>query len=873
VDTWRFFLLKQTNQQFVKIQDYRTDTRSTPGTAATLSLMELCRCLSGTGTGGRNRAKQQLEEVVMHLGHDIICFFFAWGLIVAGPVSAEESSSKERVVPELRAMRVNPHAPVVDGRLDDSVWKNSKIDFVSEFIQREPDEGKAATESTLVAIVYDESAIYVAFRCYDSEPDKIARQLVRRDRYSESDAVTVRLDPYHDHQTGYSFEVSASGVQRDWRLYNDDNSDGAWNGVWESSVKHQPWGWSAEMKIPYHCLRFTEKQDHVWGVSFARSINRKSENSWWSYVPSSEGGFVSTFGHLTGLRDIEPARHLELLPYVVSNMETEPKQVGNPDGRNFFGNSGLDIKYGLSSNLTLDATINPDFGQVELDDPVLNLSVFETYFSERRPFFLEGSDLYISEFNLFYSRRIGRAPRGDVDDEGIDYYSDYPKASTILGAAKISGKLPGGTSVAFLAALTDEEKAEYATTSGDTRKGVVEPRAGYSVLRIKQDVLSRSSVGGMLTLASQDTRHPAVTGGVDWNLYTNNGVWRAHGQTVFSRVDPENIGYGVDLTFEKAAGEHVRGSTGIHFRDPHLNLNHIGFLDRNDYRHAWSWLQYRTSDDWWIIRDSWNNFNFYAAWNYDGDNIQKGGNFNTYIVFTNNWSLGGGSGIQGEKYSDLETRGHGLWQWPVYPTFSWWLSLNTDTRKMVSFNLNPGGGSDRGGSWWANYVGLELRPKSNMEFSFGVNVHRTFNGTRWVENPDDTTTVFADLDQDRVTLHASAGVVFHRNLSCQLSAEGLISGLDYQNYRPYLGGNNYGSPLDENENEINKDYNYSALNSTLLIRWEYNPGSTIYLVWTRSRSQSDDRVNDLDFSRDFDRFFSAGSENIFLIKASYWMNM
>jgi hypothetical protein len=225
--------------------------------------------------------------------------------------------------------------------------------------------------------------------------------------------------------------------------------------------------------------------------------------------------------------------------------------------------------------------------------------------------------------------------------------------------------------------------------------------------------------------------------------------------------------------------------------------------------------------------------------------------------------------FQAEKYSDLETRGHGIWEWPQVPTVSWWASLSTDSRRMFSFNLNPGSGSDRNGSWWANYIGVDFRPKSNMEFSLGTNIIRDRGVTRWVGNPADDTTLFADLDRDQITLSGSAGIMFSRNLSCQLSAEGLISGLDYQNYRPYLGHNQYGP----SQGGYNSDFNWGALNSTLLVRWEYRLGSTLYVVWTRAKSDFDQSRNDVNFSEDFDRFFSAGSENLFLVKASYWMNM
>lgn len=254
------------------------------------------------------------------------------------------------------------------------------------------------------------------------------------------------------------------------------------------------------------------------------------------------------------------------------------------------------------------------------------------------------------------------------------------------------------------------------------------------------------------------------------------------------------------------------------------------------------------------------------------------------MEFTNNWYLSGGGSMQGEKYSDRETRGNGLWEWPVVPTWSWWTSINTDERKNISFNWNPGGGSDRGGNWWANYIGVEFRPSSTMEFSTGVNFTRSRGATRWVENfssedasgVESDTSVFADLDRETISINASASMMVHRNLSIQISGQGLVSGLDYDNYRPYLGGNQYGPDYTDEylkNNLSDHDYNWGSLNTTLLLRWEYRPGSTLYMVWTRSKSDFDDSVNDLNISRDFDKFFSAGSTNVFLVKASYWLNM
>lgn len=802
--------------------------------------------------------------------------------------SADDTKPPARPVPEIPAFRIQGEAPVIDGNPDEAIWKSPGVICARNFTKLTPDEGKPASESTVVAVLYDEQALYFALWCYDSEPDKIKKQLDRRDRTPEADYIVVKLDPYFDHQTGYSFSLNASGVQQDSRLYNDTWLDTQWDAVWDGAVKMQPWGWSAELKIPYYCLRFSPKEEQTWGLNFSRYISRKNESNRWSFSPSSEGGLVSRFGHLTGLKGIKPVRHMEVLPYMVANAELTPKTIGNADGRDYAGNTGLDIKYSLATNMTLDATINPDFGQVELDAPVLNLSSFETFYSEKRPFFLEGSNLFDTQFQLFYSRRIGRSPAGSIRDNEFAYYTQWPKSTTILGASKLTGKLSGGTTIAFLNAVTDAEKASYAAVhpvidlqSGDTtavdtviRKGEVEAQADYSVLRIQQDIFSSSNVGLIMTMVGQDHKYPAKTGGMDWRLTTKNAVWGFSGQTVFSRVDNYHTGFGVSSSLSKDAGRHIRGEIGMNIRDPYLNLNRLGYLDRNDFRDGWVWLQYRTQDGKGIIRNTWNNVNCYAGWNYAKADIEKGWNFNSNIDFKNNWSLSYGISQDVYRYEDRETRGNGLWERPH--SWNWWASLSTDSRKFISANINPGSGKSRNGTWWANYIGFTLHPQSNLQFSAGTNYERYFHMTRWVDNQTDTITsqyvpLFADLDEDQITIDLSASVLFTRNLSWQISGEGYIAGLDYNNVRRYIGNNQY-APLGDIPLS-NYSRNSSALNSTMILRWEFQPGSTLYFVWTRAWGGDDGTVDDLNFSRDMKRLFTAGADNVWLVKASYWWNL
>jgi hypothetical protein len=815
---------------------------------------------------------------------------------VAAPVAGEENETQ---VKKLRAYRLNPEVPTVDGTLDETAWNSPELDKGRDFTQRNPDDGAEASESTLVAIAYGEHALFVAFWCYDSQPELIARQLVRRDRGAQSDQVGVRIDGFHDHQTGYGFCVSAAGVQQDWRIYNDGWSDWNWDGVWDAAVKIQPWGWTAEMEIPYHCLRFPDQEEQVWGLNFSRVINRREEDSWWSPISNSESGFVSKFGHLTGLKGIEPARHLEVLPYGVSSYETERKRRSNPDGEGSFGNTGLDVKWGLSSNLILDATINPDFGQVELDEPVLNLSTFETYFGERRPFFVEGSDLFDNRFDLFYSRRIGHQPTGDVDDpQFLDYTSPLPRSTTILGAAKLTGKLASGTSIALLTAVTEEETREYDaavlaidsnstpfdTTVIDTisREGVIEPSAGYTALRVQQDVFRSSHVGGTLTLAGQERTYPATTGGFDWRLFTNNRIWSFCGQAVFSRLNANETGFGINMDVQKESGKHLRFSVGTAIYDPHLNLNRLGYLQRPNYREAWTWWQYRTDDDWWIIRNSWNNVNLSWGWNYQHQEIQKSWNFNNCIDFTNFWQGGLWCGGNVQKYDDRETRGRGPWKRP----HNWYAGiwLDTDERKMFQVELDYGFGESRTSPWWQTEILFRFKPFSNFDFWTHWEYVHDYGQLRWVDNYPEIngvstdSTLFAYDNQDIFELQLGATWTVRTNLSIQFSAEGLSSGLDYYDYRPWLGEDRYGGTYSDDQFGRSYDYLYSALNSMFLLRWEYLPGSTLYAVWTRSRWEYDPDVTGFVFGRDFDRFLSGiptygNVTNVFLIKLSYWMNI
>src|SRR4051812_20017029 len=417
----------------------------------------------------------------------------------AGPQS--QPAARPAAAPEARrmagAVRYTGAAPRLDGVLDDAAWAQAQP--ISDFVQRQPNPGAPATLRTEARIVYDDAAIWVAVRAFDPHPDSLAAPVGRRDMAGVStDWIHVILDSYNDKRTAFRFTVNPAGVQKDVFHSNDNNEDVGWDAVWESATRVDSAGWSAELRIPLSQLRFSSaasgQGSQVWGLQVSREIARRSETDDWSVVRPDRNGFVSQFGELGGITGLRSARRLEVLPYTLARMTRAPYRPGDPfySRNQGAGGVGGDVKYGLTSNLTLTATINPDFGQVEADPSQVNLTAFETFFDERRPFFTEGADIFRFRANFpywvrsggfgndqpFYSRRLGRAPQaGDPDAR----FADRPENTTILGAAKVSGKTAGGWSLGLLDALTAREETRYVDMAGVDRSATVEPATNYPV--------------------------------------------------------------------------------------------------------------------------------------------------------------------------------------------------------------------------------------------------------------------------------------------------------------------------------------------------------------------------------------------------------
>lgn len=807
----------------------------------------------------------------------------------------------------------------LDGDLSDKAWRSAEV--VIDFRQRDPKEDAEPSFKTEARVAYDDAAIYVAVQAYDPEPGKIVGFLTRRDNHSPSDWIRVMIDSYHDRRTAYEFAVNPAGVKQDRYYFNDGNEDLGWDAIWDVAVSRNEQGWRAEFRIPFSQLRFPVREDPTVGFAIMRTIARLNEVASWPLIAKSRNGFVSQFGQLNGLRLSHSPKRLELVPYTVANLKTEPPASdGNPlvDTRNPGIEYGLDLKYAVTPGLTLTATVNPDFGQVEADPAVVNLSGFETFFSEQRPFFIEGSGSFSFDLDcndgsctgLFYSRRIGRQPRLEPE-VGDGAFWAKPAQTTILGAAKLTGRV-GGFRIGALNALTSEE---HATIAGeDVRsKAAVEPFTSFSVARAKKEFANQSSLGFMFTstnraLGAGDSplralADTAVTGGVDWDWrvlkkYAVTGYWA--GSTLrgdpgaiasiqestvhsFQRPDAGHVEYDPTRTslsgnagfvaLSKISGERIRFNANAGFKSPGFDINDIGFIRRADAINQSNWIQFRFDRPGRHVRSFRFNLNEWSSRNFDGDLRALGGNVNAHWTLVNNWSFGGGVNGEGGGFDDRLTRGGP----GGYTERGWnaWSYVNTDNRKRVMANGFLGGGRYRDGSRFFDVEpGVTYRPASFLSVSASVGWSPSTNPVQWVEQDADGQYVFGRLRQRTVSIATRVNYTITPTLSVQIYARPFVSAGEYANFRRLADGRSkdFGTRYaDYPEYDGNPDFNYRSFRTTNVLRWEYRPGSSLFVVWQQGRESTASR-GDFKFGRDFGRVFDTPASNVFLVKMSYWLN-
>ena len=861
----------------------------------------------------------------------ILCLVLSVAPVSVAPAAAD---SPLVIVPQVRAVRaVQPL--VIDGRLDDPIWRTA--DRVTGFLQRDPLEGTAPSESTVVFVAYDDAAIYIGARLYDAHPDSIVGRLGRRDDNANSDRFNVYLDPYHDRRSGVYFGVDAAGTLYDGVLLNDDWDDDSWDGVWDGHVSVDSLGWTAEIRIPYSQLRFHAASQYVWGVNFSRDIARRHERDYLVYTPKNGSGFVSRFPELVGITDVTPPPRMEILPYTRARAEFSPHAVGDPfhDGSALSPDAGVDAKVGIGSNLTLNATVNPDFGQVEVDPAVVNLSDVETFFQEKRPFFIEGSSIFnfgrggsnnYWGFNwgdpqFFYTRRVGRAPQGSLPSAD---YVDVPSGSHILGALKLTGKAGSSWNVGALSALTSREFAQL-DTGGARFRAEVEPLASYTVARVQKEFPDgRQGLGLMTTLSARRFDDPRLRDeiasgstavGVDgWTFLDHSKTWVVTGwlgatdvrgsatritalqenaQRYMQRPDARNFhldssatsltGWGGRVYLNKQKGNWSSNSA-IGVISPAFDVNDLGFLWRSGIINTHVQAGYSWTKPGKVFRSANTGGALFRSWDWDGDVTWTGvfqyGNLQLLNYFEMGWSLA----YNPQTMNDRRTRGGPLslnkpgYQVDVYG--------NTDGRKAVVVSVSAG--TYQSVQDYSAYVsaGLSLRPASNVSLSVGPQYSWERTPVQYVSQYADSTAtltfgnryVFAGLTANELSASIRLNWTFTPKLSLQFYGQPLISAGAYSDYkalaRPktfdFNRWNDGTSSFDSTTfTPPTPDFNFKSLRGNAVLRWEYLPGSTLYLVWTQSR-QDVENIGAFRFGPSISRLTRSRPDNIFMVKFTYW---
>ena len=847
----------------------------------------------------------------------------AFALLNPTPSAANTAANERRAVMAIEAVAVPATSPiVVDGKLNEEIWQQAPA--IVDFIQRDPAEGEPSTMRTEAQVAYDDNALYVAVRAHDSDASKIVGILTRRDQRSPSDWIRIVVDSYFDRRSAYEFGVNPVGVKTDRYYFNDGQSDDSWDAVWDVQVNRDATGWSAEFRIPFSQLRFNNTSGGPVGFSIIREIGRLAETSSWPLLSRNAPGFVSQFGELRGLKMSGAPKRFELMPYSVGKVDTRPVDATDPltDSPDPGGSLGLDLKYAVTPGLTLTATMNPDFGQVEADPAVVNLDAFETFFPERRPFFVEGSGTF--RFNMdcndgnctgmFYSRRIGRAPQGSpnvVDGE----YSKQPDSATIIGAAKLTGRV-AGFSIGALTAATAREDAEIAgALSVGHRDQTVEPLTGYTVLRARKEFNNQSSIGFMTTSTNRQLdsdvsflANNAQAGGIDydWRItpkYSVSGyvagthitgnseaLQRLQENNVhtFQRTDADYLdvdptatamnGHAGSVSFGKISGEYTRFNTFFGYKSPGFDTNDLGYMRRADERNQSNWFQWRNFKPGKYLRTRNFNINQYAGWNFGGDRTYSGGNVNLHFTFINYWSIGGGVNVDAAPFKDRVTRGGpGVRGNPS--RYNIWYYANTDGRKALSFFYNGSHWADtKNSSRWDIFPGVNWRVTSSMSLNLGARYSNNHDDSQWVTNEtianESTRYVFGRIDQKTMSFNTRFSYTMTPNLSLQVYAEPFVSAGSYSNYKELVDGRaeKYEDRYKPYAYASSADFNIRSFRTTNVLRWEYRPGSQLFLVWQQGKSDYQN-YGDFRFGRDFNGVFSAPSRNVFLIKFSYWLNM
>lgn len=795
-------------------------------------------------------------------------YIFLFSLFISNSFAQDlRSVSATRVV----------NAPKIDGDLNDEAWQD--LESADNFIQRSPNPGAISNKKTEVKIVYDDVAIYIGAMMFDEKPDSILRELTTRDNEANADLFGLIIDTYNDDLNGYGFFVSAAGVQIDARYSSGDNQDFYWDAVWYSETKINENGWVAELKIPYGALRFPKTAEQNWGINFIRKIRRTREDSFWNEIKPQVNGFVNQFGNLTGVTNIKSPLRLSVTPYVSSYIENYPYNEQGKSNNSYSLNGGMDIKYGINESFTLDMTLVPDFGQVQSDNRVLNLSPFEVQYNENRQFFTEGTELF-NRANLFYSRRIGAqpinfyAPYFELGEK--EYVKENPSTSQLINATKVSGRTNKNLGIGIFNATSKPMYAIVSDSAGNTRKVETAPLTNYNILVFDQALKNNSYISLINTNVTRNgSEYDANVTGTEFKLANKKNTYALIGdgslsQIYYPNIKP-NLGYKYSLFAGKISGKWQFG-TNITVKDDKYNINDLGILFQNNTLETYASVSYNIFTPVWRI----NNlraelgtgysrlYNPGKLWNYNiwGD---------MYCNFRNFFTVGGGFNLEPIiTYDHWEPRMAGrYYEYPKdYMGYIW---MSSDYRKKFALDARVRYKYFKENNRYNIAFGLSPRFRVNNKLAFVYDFDRDYIN-------DDIGFVHHDETSDRITFGRrnlltiqntfNIDYKFTNKMALTFRARHYWSTAEYKQYYTLSDkGKLFHEPLYGG----NSNVNFNAFNIDLVYRWRFSPGSEVSIVWKNSIYTFGREIIQ-HYSDNVDMMFNSAQTNSFSIKLLYYLD-
>ena len=838
-----------------------------------------------------------------------------------------------------RTVRLEGRPPTIDGRLDDEAWKQGE--WSGDYTQQMPVEGAPPSEPTELKILYDDKNIYMAIRAWD-DPAKVHRYPGRRDDFQDYavDVVGICLDSYNDKRTGFEFDLTAGGGKIDLILGNGETEwDTTWDAVWDGKVAHDDKGWTAEFRVPLNQLRYGAQKEQVWGMHAWRWIARNQEESQWQLIPRQNTGRMYQLGELRGIHDLPPSRHVELLPHAVGKASSGPSIPG--EGTDGSGSLGLDAKVGLTTNFTLDATVNPDFGQVEADPSVVNLTAYETFYEEKRPFFLEGRKILTfgieDRDQLFYSRRIGQPPSllpSANDEESVS----LPESTTILGAVKVTGKTNGGLSVGVLQSFTQKEHASISSPNG-LREPVVEPFGSYTVGRVQKDWDKGNTIlGGMVTSTHRWISDPsltflpsqALTGGFDFVRYFADRAWVLDARAFFSRVDGDRkaiyalqtdavhyyqrpdashlgvdpnatsmSGHGGSVHFGRSGKSRFGATDHFLWYSPGLDFNDIGYLRQADVLSNQVFFTWSEPTPKGPFRDYSLQLTREDQWDFGGLATNATTSAEASGQFRNKWRASMGLAY----YDVVDTRmlrGGPALRYHDYFEATWSAASDPSRRIWASAQGSRSWARDDDSRGWTLGGDLNLRPSNRLQLAGSARYELLEDNLQYVATEDTEAGprwVLGRIDQDTWSFTVRVNLSITPDLTLQYYGSPFIGTGRYtalkratntlaaaapDRYHLY-GPDEISYSPERNEYEVaeadggprysfgNPDFSFRQFRSNLVARWEYKPGSVLYVVWSQGRTSGEPYWEDA-FHSNWQSLWNAPADNVFLVKLSYWFS-